>query len=550
MQTTTEEPVRTTENPSRLQPDQARAVRLGVSGAVLAIVALGLLGAYSLPLFSLPDEPAHYGYAAEVADGRLPHIEDLVPVDGIAPLEELMNDRDEVRRTIWTANHPPLFYVIEAVPIGIGRATDRELGAMHAGRVLVVLIAGGAVVAVAWLTRLLVPRRPVVAVVAAGVAALLPAMINTSSYLYNDSLAVLTSTLAFGAGVLWLVRGPSTPRLAFAAVTCALAASTRASGLLVVGVVGLAVLIGSVIHAAADRGERPASRATRAVSLLAPAAVVGAAVVATSGWFWVRSVDLYGDLTATGYLLERFDRVPRRPTTWYVSSIDFWSTQQRLLWGVGSNHAINTESVTHHFWVLALPPIAGLVLAARHALRTSVRRSGSLQASLDGWRHWVNHGDPRRLALPAAWVLGLVFLLLLELSVMQFTSQGGGTHVRYVLPGIGIASAAAAVGLLALPGARRGVTAVAFLVVTAVAYVWGLRAQLAALLADTDADTSILRGLELAGVRAPLLMLVLVGAAVLAGLVLQAVAVWRLTAGWAPAADEVSRRSDSSCDEA
>jgi hypothetical protein len=60
----------------------------------------------------------------------------------------------------------------------------------------------------------------------------------------------------------------------------------------------------------------------------------------------------------------------------------------------------------------------------------------------------------------------VLLLGLLELSLAQFVSRGGGADVRYLFPGM------AAVGLAALPGGRRGCPAVAMLVVMSAANLW------------------------------------------------------------------------------
>jgi hypothetical protein len=43
-----------------------------------------------------------------------------------------------------------------------------------------------------------------------------------------------------------------------------------------------------------------------------------------------------------------------------------------------------------------------------------------------------------------------------ELMVAWYDGNGGRTHARYLLPVIGVAAVLAALGLDALPGARRG----------------------------------------------------------------------------------------------
>ena len=487
---------------------------------------LGTLSAFSIPLFAPRDEAAHYGYAAEVADGHLPNIETLVPVDGVPLLEAVMAQRDASRQTIWTANHPPLHYALLAIPIGIGRATGHELGATHAGRLMSVAFAAMAVGAIAWVVGLLFPRRPRLVVAAAGFAALAPALINTSASLYNDSLAILTSTLAFGAGLVWLRQGPSRNRLMLLVATCSLAAATRASGLLVVGVVGLAVVCGSFIHrpesADGETAGTPRTAARSALQLLGPAALVGVAVLVTSGWFYLRNIRLYGDFTATQYLLERFERESREPTLFHLTGSRFWISQQKRLWDVGHDPS------TRKLWWLVFVPMAGLALRAARGIAQRVRQFGSVSVALADLRIHATRGPRTRFVAPAAWALGLLLVVVLEWSVAQFLSQGGGTHVRYVLPALALAAAVGAYAMAGFPGHRRGIPAVMFMVAMVGANLIGLHSQLLATVPGVQSESTFLFSLRHSGVRAADWCLVLVGVVVVVGIAAQAVALWSL----------------------
>ena len=504
------------------------AVRLGIAGAVLAVVVLGLVGAWTIPLFGPVDEASHYGYAVELSRGRLPTIDTPVPTDGVQRLERVMARRDSARRTIWTANHPPLFYLLEAGPLGAGTATGHELGALRLGRVLVVVLAGLGVALVGVLTRLLLPGRPALAVVAAGTTALIPTLVNTSSVLFNDSLSFLTSTAVLVAAVAWLVRGPSRARLAVLAAAAAAAAATRASGLLVVGVAGLAVLAGSWLHRApAGSGERSAGRLRGLAAALGPAAAVGAAVALTSGWFWLRNLRLYGDLTGSGVLLARFGRTPRGSFVDMLAAPRYWLVHAQRLWDPSFDFPISRTSLTRWLWLLGLVPLAGLALATARRLGWAGWRGrvGPLAARVLGA---ARRGRDPGLALPAAWLLGLGLLGLLEVSVAAFAAQGGGAHARYLLPGAGILGALAAVGLAALPGGRRGLPASALLAAMAAANVWVWHQQLEAMIRPGDAGSALPLALRAAEVPWPALVLVLAGLLLVAAVAAQAVALWRL----------------------
>jgi hypothetical protein len=61
----------------------------------------------------------------------------------------------------------------------------------------------------------------------------------------------------------------------------------------------------------------------------------------------------------------------------------------------------------------------------------------------------------------AAWLLVAGWLLAGFLMVAWYEGGGGFTHARYLLPAIGVAAVLAALGLDALPGARRGLNTLA-----------------------------------------------------------------------------------------
>jgi hypothetical protein len=468
-------------------PGATAALRLGVGGAVLAFVVLASVWLYQ-PTYRPTDEPSHVAYARELSHGRLPTIDTPMSGDGDPRLARVLRSRDAVHRTIWTANHPPLYYALAAVPLRIAEATAHPVGGVLAARLLSVGLSALGLLALAWVVLQLVPGRPQLAVAATGLAALLPAFINVAAVVYNDSLAFLTSTGALAAVVAFVVRGPSPGRLAAVAATVALAALARASGLVVASVAGLAVLV-TVWWA--GRG----SAARRLARAVVWAGAVGAAVVAVTGWFYLRNRGLYGDLTGSAALLERFGRVPRAGVLELLGDGGFWRDQQRRLWGVTANLPGSGGRLSRRLWLLGLVPLAGLLVAGA------------------GWLHRRARGaapppDPRRAFAVACCLL---LLALLELTLAQFVSDGGGAHVRYLFPGMVAIGLTVAVGLAALPGGRRGLPTVAMLAVMAAANLWVRWRYLGVL-----------------GVPGPPLLLAAVVPLLLLGLGLQAVSLWRL----------------------
>jgi hypothetical protein len=470
-------------------------VWVGVAGAVLTFLMLGSLGLAALP-YRPSDEASHAAYARELSHGRLPTIDTVMSADGDLRLEKVLRGRDARHRTIWTANHPPLYYALVAVPLRFGSALGHPLAGVQAARLLSLGLSALGLVAVAYVMLQVAPGRPQLAVAAAGLAGLLPSFVAISPRVYNDSLGFLTTTVALAAAAVFLVRGPSPLRLAVVAASASLAALARASGLLVVGLAGLAVLIG-VWRASSDPSRpRPAGlgwtlrRAGRAVAW---AGVVGAAAAVVAGWFYLRNHRLYGDLTGSAALLERFHRTPDGSFLGLLTDPGFWYGEQQRLWGAGNLVQGADHGLARYLWLLGLVPLGGLLLAGGRWL---ARRGGGRRP------------DPGRVV-----AVGLCVLLLglLQLLVVQLVGNGHMPHARYLLPGLLTIGLAAAVGLAALPGGRRGLPVVAMLLAMTAVNLWIWRHHpYTAGAGDWP--------LPLAAVLPPLLV----------GIALQAAALWRL----------------------
>jgi hypothetical protein len=500
-------------------PFERSLVRLGVAGALLAFVVLAGLNAWTVPLFSRQDEASHYGYALVVSSGRLPTVTTPIPTDGVPQLRALLEPRDQVHRTVWTANHPPLFYAVMAAPVRVGVMIGHPLGALRVARLLSVAIAAVGIVLLALLVGELVPRRPELVVASVAVTAIVPSFVAVSGILYNDSLAFATSTAALLAAMRFLVRGPSRGRLALVAVSAALAALTRASGLAVVAIVGLAVLV-----AVWRDGRLTGLGRSRAVlAAVWQAGLVGAAVVLTAGWFYLRNYRLYGDFTGATVLLRQFDRVSPGALLEVVRVRGYWIDQAKRFWDSTFDQELTSGSAVHKvWWVGALPTLGFAIFAARRLGRLAARRgAGSAEDPVAG----AGSGDPRRVAV--ALLVGL--LVLLDGMLIQFISGGGGPHIRYLFPDIAILSLAVAIGLASLPGGRRGLPTIALLGVALPMNLWLLDVTLWALVRPPGGHGAFTMALTAAGLPAePLLVLVPTTVLLAAALTLEAFALWSL----------------------
>lgn len=350
---------------------------------VLLACLLFAIGAQVACLFSIPswsnDEPAHLGYIATLADGRLPTIDSPSGFEG----------RDEAHGHIWTANHPPAFHLLMTP---VWELFHGDVGsAAVTMRLLNTLGFAGWLVLVAMVARELVPNRPAVTALAT-VVALAPTLALRSGFLINDGLGSSTALLMM-LMVVRMLRDDLTPRrAAIAAVAGAVAAGTRAPGVLLVVACFVAVLVVGIRRHGWLRGTTYAG-------------LVGGVPALATGWFYLRNYQLYGDLTGQDALLEKFGRMP-------VGSID-------------DVLALRTVQET----AFASPvPLLVLVLLGPLVVVDAIRRHG--------WRP------------DAVWLLLTAHAALTSVNVATFILDGGGFHDRYFMQAMPLLATVAALGML------------------------------------------------------------------------------------------------------
>jgi hypothetical protein len=95
-----------------------------------------------------------------VGNGRLPTIETPIPGDEMPLLQHKVNNSRPANRTIWTANHPPLYYLVAAVPLRLGVELGHPVAGIRAARLVNVAIGLAGLVLIVLLARELVPGRP------------------------------------------------------------------------------------------------------------------------------------------------------------------------------------------------------------------------------------------------------------------------------------------------------------------------------------------------------------------------------------------------------
>src|SRR5690606_20913008 len=216
------------------------------------------------------------------------------------------------------------------------------------------------------------PDQQPVALLAMALVAFNPMFLFVSGTVSNDNLLVMLSTAALVLMVAVLRGGLTTLRAGALALTLALAALTKLSGLTLLPVAALVL----AIHAR--------HRADWRRALLAGAGIV-AALLTVTGWWFARNLRLYGELTGLQTMIAI---AGLREDATLAAVASEWPGFWRGYWAYFGSPSIPAEPIVYHlFTVLSLAALAGVVAwAAREAYR----------------RRWATLLIPGVLALQAA----------------------------------------------------------------------------------------------------------------------------------------------------
>jgi 4-amino-4-deoxy-L-arabinose transferase-like glycosyltransferase len=287
---------------------------------LIAFITLACCYAFAVPIYESPDELTHVGFVHHVATtGGLP-----VQVVG--------------QQTAWEqeGSQPPLYYLITGLLTRFADWGDFDATRLHnphaiigvpgargninlilhdspyppslSGTTLAVFIArafsivcGAVTVFAVWQSaRLLMPHRPAVALVAAGLVAFNPQFLFISASVNNDNLVTACNSL-IAWSVLLMLRDGFTPRRSLIlALLLACASLSKLSGLVMLPAAGAAALYAAWRH-----------RDLRGLLLLG--VLTAGAWVSIAGWWYARNLILYGELFGTNTMLDIFGRRPAPP---------------------------------------------------------------------------------------------------------------------------------------------------------------------------------------------------------------------------------------------
>lgn len=399
-----------------------RAVVVGlllISGFVLVLSASVAL-TQDLE-FHRHDEGPNTAYALELYRGNLPTVDTEMRFDP-AQHPRLARDLADMptpdHHDIWTANHPPLYYALCVPVIAVADAMGSERAMLVGMRLVNALGMALGVLLVGLIAFELKPRRPAVALLASAVAASCGRFAYAGGHIQNDGVAAAAASLTVYATLRILRHGLTGRRLALLTVAGAAAAATKIPGVATVALCGAVLFLGLLLQ---DRSRRGLLRATGSAAI-----ATGVPALAT-GWFYLRNLAIYGDLTASGVNREKFPREIRG--TWWemATDLDMWHLWFARPW----SHIGGEKSAWAELFVdtLALAAVAGLVVLVMR---------------------WARHPRRPTSATVLAWGLMVAYGTTLLYNLPGFAAAGGGYHERYLLSLLPLAATVIAVGLLGL----------------------------------------------------------------------------------------------------
>lgn len=435
-------------DPSNVDESVRQRWRLGLAAVALLAVGTGWYQAWSMPPYLNADEQAHAGYILTLLDGELPTVDEPIPAGDGGELLEVRVEGTKARYgDVWVANNPPLGYLPYLFPAAVERAVGGRAAPLMAIRLVNVTFFALAAALVARLGRRLSGDDPQVGLIAAGLFALLPHTAAIAGAGYIDGVGLACAVALLDAVAAAAVRTPSRRQVGAASLLCTFGVGTRPmTAAFALAAAALMVMIMGWRAVRSRRDDAPALR-----SVVEGALLLFLPATAASGWFYLRSVRLYGDATASTRLAAKFQLQQGRSAAGVLAEGP-WAQPVRTLLNRRFTNAVPG------------PPL-WLWQATRWTVTAAVGATVVLVVA-DQVRGRRRQVPPRTSAL--AWACtGALALLTVGLAAGHWV-DGGRIHPRYLFPALAVVSITVAFTLCRM---RLQWLAVALLVGTAVLHV-------------------------------------------------------------------------------
>lgn len=373
---------------------------------------LALMVALADAPYATGDEPPHVDYAYQVWHGGLPVFE-----DGL----ELRPDGAWLAPVQWTAQHPPLYYLIVAPLVGPLADAGHPVAAVYAARGVNVLLSGVFVLAAWWSARRLTRPGSALPPLVAFLAGAMPAVAHVGGSAYNDLLAATGVTVLFGLAATAVRRGLDARLIAVLSLVAATCALTRLSAALIAAVVAGVALAAGAVRAAQGRGRWAH---VGALALAGPGAVL-----ATSGWFYLRNLELTGTITGSHFdwALANQNR-QERPVWAVLADPATWTRLPDLFWWAGRLPPNTPLTVTTLVVTAVLLVWTPLVIALVAAVRR--HRASRPEPGVEPVEASTGPQPVDRLLLRALPVVAVVVSVTVQVT---YAASSGGVYPRYLL---------------------------------------------------------------------------------------------------------------------
>ncbi|WP_195161642.1 glycosyltransferase family 39 protein [Mesorhizobium sp. NBSH29] len=162
--------------------------------AILFVLKTFCIAIWVTPLWGIPDEVGHYAYAEDIALGR------GFPELGKATISAEVNTSAQNKTAgashNWIAQHPPIYYVIAAVPIRIAVSISNDKNLKFISPRLIAVVAGGAILLILYKTLLLIGLNRDASTAVAASISLVPQFSTLASGTNHDVPLMFISALS------------------------------------------------------------------------------------------------------------------------------------------------------------------------------------------------------------------------------------------------------------------------------------------------------------------------------------------------------------------